>query len=40
MPGRNCARVFLSVQEPLRYNLKEAGNWLKDRFKAVATLGR
>jgi beta-carotene ketolase (CrtO type) len=39
MPGRNCARVFLSVQEPLAYNLKEAGNWLKDRFKAVASLG-
>ncbi|PSR18661.1 NAD(P)/FAD-dependent oxidoreductase [filamentous cyanobacterium CCP3] len=39
MPGRNCARMFLSVQEPLKYNLKEAGNWLKDRFKSVATLG-
>ncbi|WP_035990736.1 beta-carotene ketolase CrtO [Leptolyngbya sp. KIOST-1] len=40
MPGRNCARVFLSVQEPLKYNLKEAGNWLKDRFKSVASLSR
>ncbi|MBW4484576.1 MAG: NAD(P)/FAD-dependent oxidoreductase [Tildeniella torsiva UHER 1998/13D] len=39
MPGRNCARVFLSVQEPLAYNLKEAGNWLKARFESVVGLG-
>ncbi|HSM83983.1 MAG TPA: NAD(P)/FAD-dependent oxidoreductase, partial [Nodosilinea sp.] len=39
MPGRNCARVFLSVQAPLAYSLKEAGNWFKDRFKAVTGLG-
>ncbi|MGF1570438.1 MAG: beta-carotene ketolase CrtO [Nodosilinea sp.] len=39
MPGRNCARVFLSVQEPLAYNLKEAKNWLKDWFASVARIG-
>jgi beta-carotene ketolase (CrtO type) len=40
MPGRNCARVFLSRQEPMRYNLKEAGNWIKDRFQSVTGLSR
>lgn len=38
MPGRNCARVFLSVQEPISRNLKEAGTWLKDRFGSLANL--
>ncbi|WP_013320845.1 beta-carotene ketolase CrtO [Gloeothece verrucosa] len=29
LPGRNCARVFLNVQQPLKQNLKEVGDWLK-----------
>lgn len=35
MPGRNCARVFLSVKQPISYNLKEAGNWLRHRLKGL-----
>jgi beta-carotene ketolase (CrtO type) len=35
LPGRNCARVFLNEQQPLRRNLKEAENWLKNRFAAL-----
>ncbi|MGQ4648527.1 beta-carotene ketolase CrtO [Lyngbya aestuarii] len=29
MPGRNCARVFLSSQEPFSSRLKDAGSYLK-----------
>ncbi|MGF1496075.1 MAG: beta-carotene ketolase CrtO [Elainellaceae cyanobacterium] len=35
MPGRNCARVFLSTQQPIRQNLKEAGNWLRSALAGV-----
>lgn len=35
MPGRNCARVFLNAQQPLNRNLKEMGNWLKNRFASI-----
>ena len=38
MPGRNCARVFLNVQQPVRQNLKEAGDWLKSTFKSVTNI--
>ncbi|MBE9127819.1 MULTISPECIES: beta-carotene ketolase CrtO [unclassified Coleofasciculus] len=40
LPGRNCARVFLNVQEPLAQNLKEAGNWLKSRLESVPKLSQ
>ncbi|GAB4372148.1 MAG: NAD(P)/FAD-dependent oxidoreductase [Elainellaceae cyanobacterium] len=40
LPGRNCARVFLSTQKPLTQNLKDAGNWLKTRFKAITNLSQ
>ncbi|MFE4105006.1 beta-carotene ketolase CrtO [Almyronema epifaneia] len=29
MPGRNCARVFINQQNPIRQNLKEFGDWLQ-----------
>jgi beta-carotene ketolase (CrtO type) len=32
LPGRNCARVFLNDQHPLRRNFKEAEKWVKNRF--------
>ncbi|MBD1911325.1 MULTISPECIES: beta-carotene ketolase CrtO [unclassified Leptolyngbya] len=38
LPGRNCARVFLNTQQPITQNLKEAGNWLKTRFEAIAKI--
>jgi beta-carotene ketolase (CrtO type) len=38
MPGRNCARVFLSAQQPISYNLKEAEKWIKNRFSSLARL--
>ncbi|MGF1479840.1 MAG: beta-carotene ketolase CrtO [Cyanophyceae cyanobacterium] len=38
MPGRNCARVFMNVDKPLKQNLKEAGEWLKASFKSVANI--
>jgi len=38
LPGRNCARVFLNTQQPLTQNLKDAGNWLKTRFEAIAKI--
>jgi beta-carotene ketolase (CrtO type) len=34
MPGRNCARVFLKVQEPLTQNAKEVGDWLQSVMKS------
>jgi beta-carotene ketolase (CrtO type) len=40
MPGRNAARVFLNVQEPLKYNMKEMGNWLKERVRSVVQMGK
>ncbi|NJL85215.1 MAG: NAD(P)/FAD-dependent oxidoreductase [Leptolyngbyaceae cyanobacterium SM1_1_3] len=33
MPGRNCARVFINQQQPLRQNFKEIGDWLQKTFK-------
>jgi beta-carotene ketolase (CrtO type) len=38
MPGRNCARVFLNVQEPISQNLKEVGHWLKSQLNALSNL--
>ncbi|MFP4006785.1 MAG: beta-carotene ketolase CrtO [Spirulinaceae cyanobacterium] len=38
MPGRNCARVFLNIQEPLNQNFKEAGDWLKAQLAMISKL--
>jgi beta-carotene ketolase (CrtO type) len=38
MPGRNCARVFLNIQEPLNQNFKEAGDWLKTQLAMISKL--
>ncbi|BAU67375.1 FAD dependent oxidoreductase [Stanieria sp. NIES-3757] len=35
MPGRNCARVFLSQQQSLGQKLKEAGDSLKESLESV-----
>ncbi|MGP1385267.1 MAG: beta-carotene ketolase CrtO [Thainema sp.] len=34
MPGRNCARVFLKRQEPIKQNVKEVGDWLQSIMKS------
>jgi beta-carotene ketolase (CrtO type) len=35
MPGRNCARVFLSTQQPIAQRLKDAGNTVKAAVEGV-----
>jgi beta-carotene ketolase (CrtO type) len=35
LPGRNCARVFLQTQHPVRQGITDAGNTLKSAAKAV-----
>lgn len=35
MPGRNCARVFLSQQQSLGQKIKEAGDSLKESLESV-----
>ncbi|ACK69191.1 FAD dependent oxidoreductase [Gloeothece citriformis PCC 7424] len=34
LPGRNCARVFLNIQQPLKQNFKEMGDWLKSTLSS------
>ncbi|HEY9638119.1 MAG TPA: FAD-dependent oxidoreductase [Coleofasciculaceae cyanobacterium] len=38
MPGRNCARVFLQQQHPVRERLAEAANSLKSTAKSVLNM--
>jgi len=35
MPGRNCARVFLQTQHPVRERLADARNTLQSTVKSV-----
>ena len=35
MPGRNCARVFLNKEKPIRQNLKEVGNKIESVVKNI-----
>jgi beta-carotene ketolase (CrtO type) len=37
MPGRNCARVFLNKEKPIRQNLKEVGDKIESVVKNIIT---
>lgn len=38
MPGRNCARVFLTTQQPISQKLKDAGNAVKSAVESAFKL--